>query len=207
MKREDREFNIWEEKEEILFLLDGNWGKGDERGGRWEMWVLLGPAFFVHVASQNPPKSGKFHFDYNGDYETERVLIMSGEATLTPDDGSEEIVIGKGDQVGCLGAQRGGSPSPYWPLLPINGPFTSGFLPPWFCLHMASDQAHDQALRLLWRGGFTFSWFFSQTKCLKNYFRMGRRLLPIQALFHTSYLSFFLHRQNFWRIEFTPKNA
>ena len=49
----------------------------------------------------------------------------------------------------------------------INGPFTSGFLPPWFCLHMASDQAHDQALRLLWRGGFTFSWFFSQTKGFK----------------------------------------
>ena len=24
---------------------------------------------------------------------------------------------------------------------------------------------------------------------------------------HTSYLSFFLHRQNFWRIKFTPKNA
>ena len=46
----------------------------------------------------------------------------------------------------------------------INNPFTSGFLPPWFCLHMASDQAHDQALRLLWRGGFTFSYFFSQTK-------------------------------------------
>ena len=68
----------------------------------------------------------------------------------------------------------------------INGSFTSGFLPPWFCLHMASDQAHDQALRLLWRGGFTFSWFFSQTKCLKNYFRMGRRLRPIQALFVTS---------------------
>ena len=24
---------------------------------------------------------------------------------------------------------------------------------------------------------------------------------------HTSYLLFFLHRQNFWRIKFTPKNA
>ena len=24
---------------------------------------------------------------------------------------------------------------------------------------------------------------------------------------HTSYLSFFLHWQNFWRIKFTPKNA
>ena len=26
-------------------------------------------------------------------------------------------------------------------------------------------------------------------------------------LIHTSYLSFFLHGQNFWRIKFTPKNA
>ena len=25
------------------------------------------------------------------------------------------------------------------------------------------------------------------------------------AIFHTSYLSFFLHGQNFWRIKFTPK--
>ena len=24
---------------------------------------------------------------------------------------------------------------------------------------------------------------------------------------HTSYLSFFVHGQNFWRIKFTPKNA
>merc|ERR1712129_635706 len=46
-----------------------------------------------------PAKSGKFHFDYNGDYETERVLIMSGKATLTPEDGSEPITITKGDQV------------------------------------------------------------------------------------------------------------
>ena len=34
---------------------------------------------------QVPAKSGKFHFDYNGDYATERVLITSGRATLTPD--------------------------------------------------------------------------------------------------------------------------
>ena len=27
---------------------------------------------------------------------------MSGEATLTPDDGSEEILIGKGDQVNII---------------------------------------------------------------------------------------------------------
>jgi len=48
---------------------------------------------------QTPPKSGKFHFDYNGDYASERVLIMSGRATLTPDDGSPPIEIAKGDQV------------------------------------------------------------------------------------------------------------
>jgi len=48
---------------------------------------------------QKPPKSGKFHFDYNGDYDTERVLITKGSATLTPDDGSEEVKIGAGDSV------------------------------------------------------------------------------------------------------------
>ena len=35
------------------------------------------------------------------------------------------------------------------------------------------------------------------------------RLLPLEdwliALCHTSYLSFFLHEQNFWRVKFTPK--
>ena len=31
--------------------------------------------------------------------------------------------------------------------------------------------------------------------------------VPQAALFHTWYLSFFLHWQNFWRIKFTPKNA
>ena len=31
----------------------------------------------------------------------------------------------------------------------------SGFLPPWLCLHLACDQTHDKALRLLW-GGIKF---------------------------------------------------
>ena len=35
---------------------------------------------------------------------------MSGEATLTPDDGSEEIVIGKGDKVGCQEPEVEGVP-------------------------------------------------------------------------------------------------
>ena len=38
-------------------------------------------------------------FDYNGDYDTERVLITKGSATLTPDDGSEVVKIGAGDSV------------------------------------------------------------------------------------------------------------
>ena len=35
---------------------------------------------------------------------------------------------------------------------------------------------------------------------------LARRLI-YHSTAHTSYLSFFLHRQNFWRIKFTPKNA
>ena len=53
----------------------------------------------LHLPHQTPAKSGKFHFDYNGDYETERVLIMSGKANLSPDDGSAKITIATGDQV------------------------------------------------------------------------------------------------------------
>ena len=48
---------------------------------------------------QSPPKSGKFHFDYNGDYETERIYIVSGKAIIKPDDGSPLLNIGAGDQV------------------------------------------------------------------------------------------------------------
>lgn len=46
-----------------------------------------------------PAGSGKFPFNYNGDYSTERVLIVSGRATLAPDDGSEEVVLAAGDSV------------------------------------------------------------------------------------------------------------
>jgi hypothetical protein len=48
--------------------------------------LLLVP--LIAINSQEPPKSGKFPFNYNGDYATERVLIICGAATLTPDDGS-----------------------------------------------------------------------------------------------------------------------
>lgn len=61
--------------------------------------ALTWPLWESRTHPQAPPKSGKFHFDYNGDYETERILVMSGKATLSPSDGSDPITIGEGDQV------------------------------------------------------------------------------------------------------------
>jgi uncharacterized cupin superfamily protein len=47
-----------------------------------------------------PANSGKFDFDYNGDYDTERVLILTGRATVTPKDGScGPITLSAGDSV------------------------------------------------------------------------------------------------------------
>jgi len=57
------------------------------------------PEWSSKTHPQKPAKSGKFHFDYNGDYATERVLITSGRATLKPDAGGAEVVIGAGDAV------------------------------------------------------------------------------------------------------------
>uniref|UniRef100_A0A7S1BDB3 (S)-ureidoglycine aminohydrolase cupin domain-containing protein n=1 Tax=Corethron hystrix TaxID=216773 RepID=A0A7S1BDB3_9STRA len=48
---------------------------------------------------QDPPGSGKFAFNYNGDYASERVLIVSGRATLAPDDGGRRVVLNAGDAV------------------------------------------------------------------------------------------------------------
>ena len=48
---------------------------------------------------QKPRGSGKFRFDYNGTYASERVLIMSGAATLKPTDGSPSFDIKAGDAV------------------------------------------------------------------------------------------------------------
>lgn len=42
--------------------------------------------------------SGKFHFDY-ADNHQERVLVIEGEAELTPDDGAAKIIISAGDYV------------------------------------------------------------------------------------------------------------
>jgi len=48
---------------------------------------------------QEPPGSGKFPFNYNGNYASERVLIVSGSATLVPDDGSRNYDLEAGDSV------------------------------------------------------------------------------------------------------------
>ena len=54
-------------------------------------------------ASLQPcPLTHDFHSSllrYNGDYDTERTLIVTGTATLTPSDGSDPITIEAGDSV------------------------------------------------------------------------------------------------------------
>ena len=39
------------------------------------------------------------HIDYDGDYGSERVLIVSGRATVIPDDGTPSFNVGPGDAV------------------------------------------------------------------------------------------------------------
>lgn len=41
----------------------------------------------------------KIHIDYDGDYGSERVLIVSGHATVIPDDGTPSFNVGPGDAV------------------------------------------------------------------------------------------------------------
>ena len=41
--------------------------------------------------------TNRFHFHYNGDYDSERVLITKGKATMTPDDGSPSLALVAGD--------------------------------------------------------------------------------------------------------------
>ena len=57
------------------------------------------PVWDSKTHPQKPKGSGKFPFDYNGDYDTERVLITAGRATLTPDAGGPQLSIGSGDAV------------------------------------------------------------------------------------------------------------
>ncbi len=42
---------------------------------------------------------GTIHIDYDGDYGSERVLIVSGRATVTPCDGSPSFTVSPGDAV------------------------------------------------------------------------------------------------------------
>jgi hypothetical protein len=42
--------------------------------------ALTWPLWASKTHPQKPKKSGKFRFDYNGSYASERVLIMSGAA-------------------------------------------------------------------------------------------------------------------------------
>ena len=60
-------------------------------GEAWGVWDSV-------THPQEPEGSGKFDFDY-ADNHQERVLVLEGEATLTPDDGGEAFTIRKGDYV------------------------------------------------------------------------------------------------------------
>lgn len=72
--------------------------------------AALVPAAFKEMAEDwplwesneaDPPLvDGKVHFDYNGDYGSERVLVASGRATLTPDEGmGAAFNVGPGDAI------------------------------------------------------------------------------------------------------------
>ena len=54
----------------------------------WQVWN-----------SEKEMVDSHFHIDYDGDYSSERVLIMSGRATVNPDDGSAPFAVTKGDAV------------------------------------------------------------------------------------------------------------
>ena len=59
------------------------------------------PVWESKTHPQKPKGSGKFPFNYNGDYDTERVLIISGRATLTPlgQQTATQLTIEAGDAV------------------------------------------------------------------------------------------------------------
>jgi hypothetical protein len=57
------------------------------------------PVWDSRAHPQKPAKSGKFPFDCNGGYATERILITKGSAALTPTDGSPQVSTGAGDSV------------------------------------------------------------------------------------------------------------
>ena len=48
-----------------------------------------------------PEVENKFHFVYDGDYDSERCIVISGRATITADDGSVTVEVGPGDSVHC----------------------------------------------------------------------------------------------------------
>eukprot|EP00656_Telonema_subtile_P026435 TRINITY_DN2840_c0_g1_i1.p1 TRINITY_DN2840_c0_g1~~TRINITY_DN2840_c0_g1_i1.p1 ORF type:complete len:187 (-),score=43.66 TRINITY_DN2840_c0_g1_i1:317-877(-) len=63
--------------------------------GEWAVWDSETHDYDEPVADR------KFHFDYSNNHE-ERVLIIGGKATLTPDDGSSVVTLTAGDQVSFL---------------------------------------------------------------------------------------------------------
>ena len=52
----------------------------------WQLWN-----------SEHETADGSIHIDYDGQYASERVLIMSGRATVTPDRGAPPFEVAPGD--------------------------------------------------------------------------------------------------------------
>ena len=84
-----------EEKQEDSILVTHDRPAPDEYATSAKQWALWDSA----THPMEPPGSNTFHFVYNGDYDIEKCLIVTGTATLTPSDGSEKIAIQAGDSV------------------------------------------------------------------------------------------------------------
>ncbi len=54
----------------------------------WQVWNL-----------EHETDNKTIHIMYDGEYASERVLIMSGRGTVTPDDGSAPFTVAKGDAI------------------------------------------------------------------------------------------------------------
>ena len=95
-------------------------GRVAPRGGRLEKASMknLSPPLYQHLRAESvspriktlaadwqvwdaaaDSNEGTIHIDYDGDYASERVLIVSGRATVIPDDGSPSFNVGAGDAI------------------------------------------------------------------------------------------------------------
>ena len=79
-------------------------------------------------------------------------------------------------------------------------------IPIWICSHPISILSiYLTTWRQVCQSHFEFSPSLTKSFNLSGNHRLGQYIFASEYFDHTSYLSFFLHEQNFWRIKFTPK--